>query len=72
MCCVRIALLEVVLHMHFVRAALLGYPCNFEFPAQLTESQCCALLGNGLSLQCAVPVVEYLLHGFLKSPGSTE
>lgn len=52
-------------------AALLGYPKTFTFPTRMTERQSCALLGNGLSLQCTVPIVRYLLCDFLVS-GSTD
>lgn len=42
-------------------AKLHGYPEWFSFPADLTERQRCALLGNGLSLHCVQSLLQHLL-----------
>jgi hypothetical protein len=66
-------LLQVSHHLRWLSAqevsALLGYPTSFTFPAALAERQRCALLGNGLSLTCAIPMLQYLLYDYTLGEG---
>lgn len=46
-------------------ATLHGYPGWFRFPDHLSERQRCALLGNGLSLDCVEKLLQHLLSNAL-------